>query len=173
MRIYKFSLISSLSITTRTMVVDVPSHCMQLTTRNISMRNMIEVEENIRYDPHPQNPSGWTICRHHTRIFINPLSSALASNRKTRVYDWKDNILLEMIELVTWVYIGYNGRINPNVIQSDEDTCYIYLWLQFNGFDVSLVVLGFHTGLNHVDLGLCLDRPPRVQVWRMNIETRT
>ncbi|XP_028757159.1 PRELI domain containing protein 3B-like [Neltuma alba] len=59
-------------------VVDARSQSMRLTTRNVSLRKMIEVEENIRYDPHPENPSGWTICRHHTRIWIKPLS-ALAS----------------------------------------------------------------------------------------------
>ncbi|KAJ7947530.1 protein slowmo-like [Quillaja saponaria] len=59
-------------------VVDVQSRSMQLTTRNISLQKFIEVEEKIRYDPHPDNPTGWTICQQETRIRIKPLS-ALAS----------------------------------------------------------------------------------------------
>lgn len=59
-------------------VVDARSQSLQLTTRNVSLQKLIEVEENIRYDPHPENPSGWTICKHQTRVCIKPLS-ALAS----------------------------------------------------------------------------------------------
>lgn len=59
-------------------VVDAQSRSMQLTSRNISLQNFIEVEEKIRYDPHPDNPTGWTICQQETRIRIKPLS-ALAS----------------------------------------------------------------------------------------------
>lgn len=59
-------------------VVDAQSRSMQLTTRNISLQKFIEVEEKIQYDPHPDNPSGWTICRQETSIKIKPLS-ALAS----------------------------------------------------------------------------------------------
>ncbi|KAK8641216.1 hypothetical protein V6N13_010635 [Hibiscus sabdariffa] len=59
-------------------VVDAQSKSMQLTTRNVSLQKFIEVEEKIRYDPHPDNPTGWTICRQETSIRIKPLS-ALAS----------------------------------------------------------------------------------------------
>lgn len=50
----------------------------QLTTKNISLQKFIEVEERIRYDPHPENPSAWTVCSQETSIRIKPLS-ALAS----------------------------------------------------------------------------------------------
>ena len=51
---------------------------MQLTTRNSSLQKFVEVEEKIRYEPHPDNPNGWTICQQETSIRIKPLS-ALAS----------------------------------------------------------------------------------------------
>uniref|UniRef100_A0A803PZR2 PRELI/MSF1 domain-containing protein n=1 Tax=Cannabis sativa TaxID=3483 RepID=A0A803PZR2_CANSA len=51
---------------------------MQLTTRNISLQKFIEVQEKIQYDPHPDNPDSWTLCRQETSIQIKPLS-ALAS----------------------------------------------------------------------------------------------
>ncbi|KAJ1412380.1 PRELI/MSF1 domain [Sesbania bispinosa] len=60
-------------------VVDAKSRSMQLTSRNISLQKFIEVEEKTRYDPHPDNPTGWTICSRETRIRIKPLS-ALASS---------------------------------------------------------------------------------------------
>lgn len=59
-------------------VVDARSRSMQLTSCNISLQKFIEVEEKTQYDPHPDNPTGWTICRQETRIRIKPLS-ALAS----------------------------------------------------------------------------------------------
>ncbi|KAJ8449502.1 hypothetical protein Cgig2_002299 [Carnegiea gigantea] len=59
-------------------VVDARSKSMQLTTRNVSLQKFIEVEEKIRYDPHPDNPTAWTLCRQETSIKIKPLS-ALAS----------------------------------------------------------------------------------------------
>lgn len=59
-------------------VVDGQSRSMQLTTRNVSLKKFVEVEEKIRYDPHPENPSAWTLCRQETSIKIKPLS-ALAS----------------------------------------------------------------------------------------------
>lgn len=59
-------------------VVDAQTRSMQLATRNISLKKFIEVEEKIRYDPHPDNPDGWTLCRQETSIRIKPLS-ALAS----------------------------------------------------------------------------------------------
>lgn len=59
-------------------VVDAKTRSMQLATRNISLQKFIEVEEKIRYDPHPDNPDKWTICRQQTSIQIKPLS-ALAS----------------------------------------------------------------------------------------------
>ncbi|KAH0936823.1 hypothetical protein HID58_004284 [Brassica napus] len=49
-----------------------------LTTKNITLKKFIEVEERIRYDPHPENPSAWTVCSQETSIRIKPLS-ALAS----------------------------------------------------------------------------------------------
>ncbi|CAH2072880.1 unnamed protein product [Thlaspi arvense] len=49
-----------------------------LTTKNISLKKFIEVEERIRYDPHPENPTAWTVCSQETSIRIKPLS-ALAS----------------------------------------------------------------------------------------------
>ncbi|KAL9455210.1 hypothetical protein AB3S75_010594 [Citrus x aurantiifolia] len=59
-------------------VVDAWSKSMQLTTRNVSLKKYIEVEEKIRYEPHPDNPTVWTVCRQETSIRIKPLS-ALAS----------------------------------------------------------------------------------------------
>lgn len=59
-------------------VVDAQSRSMQLATRNISLEKFIEVEEKIRYDPHPDNPKEWTICKQETSIRIKPLA-ALAS----------------------------------------------------------------------------------------------
>lgn len=59
-------------------VVDAQCRSMQLSTRNISLQNFIEVEEKIRYDPHPDNPNSWTVCKQETSIKIKPLS-ALAS----------------------------------------------------------------------------------------------
>ncbi|XP_073050791.1 uncharacterized protein [Primulina eburnea] len=59
-------------------VVDGKARSMQLATRNISLQKFVEVEEKIRYDPHPENPNGWTICRQETSIRIKPFS-ALAS----------------------------------------------------------------------------------------------
>lgn len=59
-------------------VVDAQNRSMQLSTRNISLQNFIEVEEKIRYDPHPDNPNSWTVCKQETSIKIKPLS-ALAS----------------------------------------------------------------------------------------------
>ncbi|OIT22549.1 PREDICTED: PRELI domain containing protein 3A-like isoform X4 [Nicotiana attenuata] len=59
-------------------VVDAQSRSMQLSTRNISLENFIEVEEKIRYNPHPENPKLWTVCKQETSIKIKPLS-ALAS----------------------------------------------------------------------------------------------
>lgn len=59
-------------------LVDAKAQSMQLATRNISLQKFIEVEEKIRYDPHPENPKEWTICKQETSIMIKPLS-ALAS----------------------------------------------------------------------------------------------
>lgn len=58
--------------------VDARSRSMQLSTRNVSLEKFVEVEEKIRYDPHPDNPTNWTICRQETSIRIKPFS-ALAS----------------------------------------------------------------------------------------------
>lgn len=59
-------------------VVDARTKSMQLTTCNISLQKFLEVEEKIRYDPHPDNPNEWTVCQQETSIRIKPLS-ALAS----------------------------------------------------------------------------------------------
>ncbi|KAK6937105.1 PRELI/MSF1 domain [Dillenia turbinata] len=59
-------------------IVDAKSRSMELTTRNISLQKFVEVEEKVRYDPHPNNPNAWTVCRQQTSIRIKPLS-ALAS----------------------------------------------------------------------------------------------
>ncbi|WCJ36928.1 MSF1-like family protein [Euphorbia peplus] len=61
-----------------TTVVNAQTRSMQIRSRNISLQKFIEVEEKIRYDPHPENPSTWTLCRQETSISIKPLS-ALAS----------------------------------------------------------------------------------------------
>lgn len=59
-------------------VVDAKSRSMQLATRNVSLEKFIEVEEKIRYEPHPENPKEWTVCKQETSIKIKPMS-ALAS----------------------------------------------------------------------------------------------
>ncbi|XP_061363860.1 uncharacterized protein LOC133307374 [Gastrolobium bilobum] len=63
-------------------VVDARSRSMQLTSRNISLQKFIDVEEKIRYDPHPDNPTGWTICHQETRIRIKPLSTLASMAEK-------------------------------------------------------------------------------------------
>ncbi|KAK9999939.1 hypothetical protein SO802_019542 [Lithocarpus litseifolius] len=55
-------------------IVDAQSRSMQLTSRNFSHQKFIEVEEKIRYEPHPDNPNEWTLCRQETSINIKPLS---------------------------------------------------------------------------------------------------
>ncbi|KAF9597394.1 hypothetical protein IFM89_017740 [Coptis chinensis] len=59
-------------------VVDARSKSMQLITRNVSLRKYIEVEEKSWYDPHPENPESWTVCKQETSIKIKPFT-ALAS----------------------------------------------------------------------------------------------
>ncbi|XP_077227425.1 MSF1-like family protein [Tasmannia lanceolata] len=59
-------------------VVDARSRSMELTTRNVSLRKFLEVEERCWYNPHPENPGEWTEFRQETSIRIKPLS-ALAS----------------------------------------------------------------------------------------------
>lgn len=63
-------------------VVDGKTKSMQLTSRNISLQKFIEVEEKIRYDPHPENPNGWTLCRQETSIRIKPLSTLASMAEK-------------------------------------------------------------------------------------------
>ncbi|GAB4835186.1 hypothetical protein Ancab_000095 [Ancistrocladus abbreviatus] len=63
-------------------VVDAQSRCMRLTTRNVSLQNFVEVEEKIQYEPHPDNPTGWTICRQETSIRIKPLSTLASMAEK-------------------------------------------------------------------------------------------
>ncbi|GMH07597.1 hypothetical protein Nepgr_009437 [Nepenthes gracilis] len=63
-------------------VVDARSRCMHLTTRNISLEKVLEVEEKIQYDPHPDNPTGWTICRQETSIRIKPFSTLASMAEK-------------------------------------------------------------------------------------------
>ncbi|KAF4350301.1 hypothetical protein F8388_001321 [Cannabis sativa] len=55
--------------TTRAITIHAPGPCLQ---------KFIEVQEKIQYDPHPDNPDSWMLCRHETSIQIKPLS-ALAS----------------------------------------------------------------------------------------------
>ncbi|KAK7402214.1 hypothetical protein VNO78_14300 [Psophocarpus tetragonolobus] len=70
-------------------VVDAESRSMQLISRNISLQKFIEVEEKIRYDPHPDNPTAWTLCQQETRIRIKPLSalSSIAEKLEQRCAD--------------------------------------------------------------------------------------
>lgn len=63
-------------------VVDANTRSMQLTTRNISLQKFLEVEEKIRYEPHPENPTNWTICRQQTSIRIKPLSTLASMAEK-------------------------------------------------------------------------------------------
>ncbi|CAN1198798.1 Protein slowmo homolog [Linum perenne] len=63
-------------------VVDGRTRSMQLTTRNISLDKFIEVEEKIQYEPHPDNPSGWTVCKQQTSIQIKPLSTLASMAEK-------------------------------------------------------------------------------------------
>ncbi|EPS71007.1 hypothetical protein M569_03753, partial [Genlisea aurea] len=58
--------------------VDAKSRCMELISHNISLQKFVQVEEKIRYYPHPDNPTGWTLCKQETSIRIKPFS-ALAS----------------------------------------------------------------------------------------------
>lgn len=51
---------------------------MQLTSRNVSLRKYIEVEERSWYEPHPEKPDDWTVCKQETSIKIKPFT-ALAS----------------------------------------------------------------------------------------------
>lgn len=59
-------------------VVDGLTRSMEITTRNISLRNFIEVEEKSCYRPHPDRPEEWTAFRQETSIQCKPLT-ALAS----------------------------------------------------------------------------------------------
>ncbi|CAH1437984.1 unnamed protein product [Lactuca virosa] len=63
-------------------VVDAKTRSMQLATKNISLQKYVEVEEKIRYDPHPENPNEWTICRQETSIRIKPLSTLASMAEK-------------------------------------------------------------------------------------------
>ncbi|KAJ8751156.1 hypothetical protein K2173_016337 [Erythroxylum novogranatense] len=63
-------------------VVDAQTRSMQLTTCNISLQKFIEVEEKIHYEPHPGNPSCWTLCRQETSIRIKPLSKLASMAEK-------------------------------------------------------------------------------------------
>ncbi|KAI3705441.1 hypothetical protein L1987_75679 [Smallanthus sonchifolius] len=63
-------------------VVDARTRSMQLATKNISLQKYVEVEEKIRYDPHPGNPNEWTICRQETSIRIKPLSKLASMAEK-------------------------------------------------------------------------------------------
>ncbi|KAJ1382590.1 PRELI/MSF1 domain [Sesbania bispinosa] len=65
-----------------TSVVDAKSRSMQLTSRNISLQKFIEVEEKTRYDLHPDNPTGRTICKQETQIRIKPLSELASMAEK-------------------------------------------------------------------------------------------
>ncbi|KAF6158653.1 hypothetical protein GIB67_040167 [Kingdonia uniflora] len=56
-------------------VVDARAKSMALTTRNVSLRKYLEVEEKSWYEPHPENPEGWTVCKQETSIKIKPLSA--------------------------------------------------------------------------------------------------
>lgn len=59
-------------------VVDARSRSMEITTRNLSLRHFLEVEERSWYGPHPDRPADWTAFRQETSIRCKPLS-ALAS----------------------------------------------------------------------------------------------
>ncbi|KAJ4839271.1 hypothetical protein Tsubulata_028823 [Turnera subulata] len=63
-------------------VVDAKNRSMQLTTRNISLQKFLEVEEKIRYEPHPDNLTGWTVCKQETSIKIKPLSKLASMAEK-------------------------------------------------------------------------------------------
>ncbi|XP_071707298.1 uncharacterized protein [Rutidosis leptorrhynchoides] len=63
-------------------MVDGKTRSMQLATTNISLQKYVEVEEKIRYDPHPDNPKEWTICRQETSIKIKPLSTLASMAEK-------------------------------------------------------------------------------------------
>ncbi|RZC77452.1 hypothetical protein C5167_001642 [Papaver somniferum] len=58
-------------------VVDAKLKTMQLTTTNVSLKKVLEVEEKAVYEPHPDNPL-WTLAKQRTSIKIKPFS-ALAS----------------------------------------------------------------------------------------------
>uniref|UniRef100_A0A0C9QWH9 TSA: Wollemia nobilis Ref_Wollemi_Transcript_4191_1009 transcribed RNA sequence n=1 Tax=Wollemia nobilis TaxID=56998 RepID=A0A0C9QWH9_9CONI len=61
-----------------TSVVDARNRSMELVTRNITLKDFVEVEEKSWFTPHPHNPQ-WTLSRQETSIRCATLSSALAS----------------------------------------------------------------------------------------------
>lgn len=58
-------------------VVDVKNRSMEMVTRNVTLKNFIEVEEKCSFVPHPQQPQ-WTLFKQETSIRCATLS-ALAS----------------------------------------------------------------------------------------------
>ncbi|CAM6099750.1 unnamed protein product [Calypogeia fissa] len=58
--------------------VDGKKRSMEMTTRNVTLNNFLEVEEKCSYTPHPENP-GWTVFKQETNITCASLSGRLAS----------------------------------------------------------------------------------------------
>ena len=50
--------------------------------RNVSLRNLLEVEERSKYSPHPVHPDRWTIFQQETSIKCKPLSALAAVAEK-------------------------------------------------------------------------------------------
>ncbi|KAJ4747471.1 PRELI domain containing protein 3B [Rhynchospora pubera] len=70
-----------------TSLVDAPRRSMEIVSRNVSLRGLIEVQERSSYRPHPERPEQWTAFRQETSIICKPLAavaSALAENVEHR-----------------------------------------------------------------------------------------
>ncbi|MQL69777.1 hypothetical protein Taro_002066 [Colocasia esculenta] len=63
-------------------VVDAQARSMEIVIRNGSLRNLIEVEERSRYNPHPADPDRWTMFQQETSIRCRPLSALTAIAEK-------------------------------------------------------------------------------------------
>ncbi|CAA7407961.1 unnamed protein product [Spirodela intermedia] len=63
-------------------VVDARNRSMEIVVRNVSLRNILEVEERSKYSPHPVHPDRWTVFQQETSIRCKPLSALAAVAEK-------------------------------------------------------------------------------------------
>ncbi|KAJ3677630.1 hypothetical protein LUZ60_003354 [Juncus effusus] len=59
--------------------VDAAHGSMEIVSRNMSLRGVIEVEERARYWPHPERPEQWTAFRQETSIRCKVMTAVAAA----------------------------------------------------------------------------------------------